>query len=395
MVPRKTPASQRPKSGQRDDPSGAITRRRRSIGSRPRASPNPACRARKQNIARLEATSGHSWRAKRSRSTSAWLAGTASERARASFDRARLVGEHDRARGEALLVSPSDAIRARGLRLGRSASTCASAKRRHGARAALVEAKLGELGASELDETLRYERARLLERAGLLAEAREAYVETAERHPYPAGALLGRRPGARSKPRGASGAPARSGIALLERMLAERETSSSGLGSYERARYAEARFRNRRNLPRSPGGSGARSTRAPPRLRGASDEPASRRRALAGSAAGAGDGDPQARAHRSRCITTSLRTRVTRRARECSARRLPAIPATSVTTTSSAPQRPTPADATPRPFVVFFLLLLVFVVVFVFVIDVVVVDVVVGVLARRLPTRRSRPSGRS
>jgi tetratricopeptide (TPR) repeat protein len=163
--------------------------------------------------------------------------------ARASFDRARLVRERDLGRGDALLVAairrhPNSGLAPRALR-----ELLVRREAESGTGAALEAATrlVAELGTSELDETLRYERARLLERLGLLAEARDAYVETATRHPYPEGALwddaLARAAGVEV----ALGRP-RAAITLYERMLAEREPSS-GLGSYERARYAEARFR--------------------------------------------------------------------------------------------------------------------------------------------------------
>jgi len=163
--------------------------------------------------------------------------------ARASFEHARLVFARDSARGEALLVAavkkfPNSGLAPRALR-----EHLARRQAEGGTRAALEACHrlMGELEASELDETLRYERARLYEQAGSLAEARDAYVDTATRHPYPEGALwddaLSRAASLEDRldhPRAA--------IRLFERMLEEREPSS-GLGSYERARYAEARFR--------------------------------------------------------------------------------------------------------------------------------------------------------
>src|SRR5262249_22100862 len=97
-----------------------------------------------------------------------------------------------------------------------------------------------ELEKSELDETLRYERGRLLERQGSLLEARDAYLDGAARHPYPQGVLWDDAlvPAASCEER--LGRPL-AAIALLERMLAERE-SSWKIASYDRAHYAEARF---------------------------------------------------------------------------------------------------------------------------------------------------------
>ena len=169
--------------------------------------------------------------------------GNGARAARASYDRARLVRKQDPARGDALLVAairrhPGSGLAPRALRehLGRREAEAGPAA----AVSACTELLAG-LEGSELDETLRYERARLWERAGSLEAARDAFLDTATRHPYPQGALwddalaraadLEERLG---RPLGA--------IGILERMLAEREPST-GLGSYERARYAEARFR--------------------------------------------------------------------------------------------------------------------------------------------------------
>jgi tetratricopeptide (TPR) repeat protein len=163
--------------------------------------------------------------------------------ARASFDRAWLVLPRDPARGEALLVSavrshPSSGLAPRALR-----EHLARREAEDGA-AAAVEActrLLVELDATELDETLRYERARLLERTGALDRARDAYLDTATRHPYPQGALwddaLARAASCEERL-----GHALSAVELLGRMLRERE-ASTGLASYDRARYAEARFR--------------------------------------------------------------------------------------------------------------------------------------------------------
>lgn len=100
---------------------------------------------------------------------------------------------------------------------------------------------LPELGSSELGEQLRYERARRLDARGSNAEARDAYVDLAERYPYPHGAywddaLL----------RGAEcdvrlGQPQRA-VSLLEQMLAAREASHLS-GSYERPHFADAAYR--------------------------------------------------------------------------------------------------------------------------------------------------------
>jgi tetratricopeptide (TPR) repeat protein len=108
-----------------------------------------------------------------------------------------------------------------------------------GALARLDELVL-ELSGGDLDERVRYTRARRLDRLGKTELALAAYLDTASRHPYPKGAFwddaLFRAAGIEQK----LGRP-REAIALLERLLAERE-EAHGYGSYERPRYAEARF---------------------------------------------------------------------------------------------------------------------------------------------------------
>jgi tetratricopeptide (TPR) repeat protein len=97
-----------------------------------------------------------------------------------------------------------------------------------------------ELAGGDLDERVRYTRARRLDRMGKTELALAAYLDTAARHPYPEGAFwddaLFRAASAEQK----LGRP-REAIALLERLLAERE-EAHGPGSYERPRYAEARY---------------------------------------------------------------------------------------------------------------------------------------------------------
>lgn len=96
------------------------------------------------------------------------------------------------------------------------------------------------LSGSELDERLRYAEARSLEKLQDASAALDAYLELARHHPYPAGlyfddalyraALLERHLG---RPRAA--------LAHLTRLLSKRETARIA-GSYERARYDQARF---------------------------------------------------------------------------------------------------------------------------------------------------------
>jgi TolA-binding protein len=98
-----------------------------------------------------------------------------------------------------------------------------------------------ELAASELAEQLLYERARRLDMLGRTKEARDAYVELADRYPYPHGAYwddaLFRGADCEQRLHQSQGA-----IDLLERMIAAREASRMS-GSYERSRFADAAFR--------------------------------------------------------------------------------------------------------------------------------------------------------
>lgn len=165
-------------------------------------------------------------------------------RARASFDRARLERERDDSSESArhlllaaLRAHPNSGLAAQGLR-----DHLHAVELRAGLEGALAEAArlLPEFAESELDEPLRYERARLLERSGDLATAHIAYLDCAERHPYPDGALWDDALFAAARCAERLG-NARSAASTLERLLAEREVAR-GLGSYERARYADARF---------------------------------------------------------------------------------------------------------------------------------------------------------
>jgi tetratricopeptide (TPR) repeat protein len=165
-------------------------------------------------------------------------------RARASFDRARLERERGGSSAEverlllvALRAHPSSGLAARGLR-----EYLHTVELRAGLEGAIARSTslLTEFAATELDEPVRYEHARLLERSGDFASARRAYLECAERHPYPGGALWDDALFAAARCAERLG-DARGARATLERLLAERE-EARGLGSYERARYAEARF---------------------------------------------------------------------------------------------------------------------------------------------------------
>jgi tetratricopeptide (TPR) repeat protein len=105
---------------------------------------------------------------------------------------------------------------------------------------AYLEREGAALSSTELGEALVYRRARELDDAGRTAEARDAYLACAERFPYPGGAYWDDALLRAADKELALGAPQRA-ISHLSRMLAEQE-SASIMGSYERARYAEAQL---------------------------------------------------------------------------------------------------------------------------------------------------------
>ena len=96
------------------------------------------------------------------------------------------------------------------------------------------------LRATELAEQLLYERGRRLEALGQAARARDAYVDLADRFPYPHGAYWDDALLRSADCEVRLGQPERA-IALLERMLTARETSHLS-GSYDRPRFADAAY---------------------------------------------------------------------------------------------------------------------------------------------------------
>lgn len=97
------------------------------------------------------------------------------------------------------------------------------------------------LDRTELSEQLLYERARRLDALNELSEASDAYLVVADRFPYPHGAYWDDALFRGSDCERRLGNPRRA-VALLQRMLAARETSHLS-GSYERPRFAEAAYR--------------------------------------------------------------------------------------------------------------------------------------------------------
>lgn len=106
---------------------------------------------------------------------------------------------------------------------------------------AFLDAERPKLQSTELGEPLLYFRARELDDTGHSAQARDAYLECAERYAYPRGLYWDDALFRAAEKELALGAPERA-IAHLERLLGERE-SANFVGSYERGRYAEAQLK--------------------------------------------------------------------------------------------------------------------------------------------------------
>ena len=104
-----------------------------------------------------------------------------------------------------------------------------------------LDAERQWLSGTSLAETLDYLRARELEQAGRMLEARDAYLACAARFPYPAGAYWDDALFHAAEAELRLGAPRRA-LAHLERLLREQETASI-VGSYQRARYAEGQLK--------------------------------------------------------------------------------------------------------------------------------------------------------
>ncbi|HEU4412073.1 MAG TPA: tetratricopeptide repeat protein [Polyangiaceae bacterium] len=163
--------------------------------------------------------------------------------ARARFDAAFLRIEAGDAKGWAELEAALYAHPAAGsARRALGAIVRHEDEARAGGGLAWLEAARPRLAPTELAEDASYLRAHALARAGRLREARDAFAETASRHPYPYGSLtddawwnaslLDEKLGDRA-----------AAVDDLRRLLAPRERAAFGQGSYERARYDDAQFR--------------------------------------------------------------------------------------------------------------------------------------------------------
>jgi tetratricopeptide (TPR) repeat protein len=110
-----------------------------------------------------------------------------------------------------------------------------------GAVAPYLERMASSLDGTELGEHAHYAYAESLERQGMLEAARARYLLVAEKYPYPRGALWDDALFHAAELDAKLG-DARAAIARLEAMLGHRETAYMS-GSYERGRYAEARYK--------------------------------------------------------------------------------------------------------------------------------------------------------
>jgi len=110
-----------------------------------------------------------------------------------------------------------------------------------GAALRYLERVAPSLDGTELGEHAHYAYAEALERDGKLEPARARYLLVAQKYPYPRGALWDDALFHAAELDAKLGDP-RAAIARLEEMLAHRETAYMS-GSYERGRYAEARYK--------------------------------------------------------------------------------------------------------------------------------------------------------
>jgi tetratricopeptide (TPR) repeat protein len=104
-----------------------------------------------------------------------------------------------------------------------------------------LDALAPKVARTELEQYVFYERAKRIAELGRLEEARDAFLDVANRWPYPSGAYFDDSLYRASELEEKLGRP-REAIAHLERMLSFRESSAT-IGSYERPRYVPAVLR--------------------------------------------------------------------------------------------------------------------------------------------------------
>jgi tetratricopeptide (TPR) repeat protein len=163
---------------------------------------------------------------------------------RAAFDRAFLeIDRGDEAKGwdmleKAMLDRPAGGSSRRALRkLLEHAETQSK-----GSGLAWLDARFDRLVKTELAEDAKYLRAGLLAAAGRNQEARDAYAACAREHPYPGGSLNDDAWWHAAELDVTMGQPQKA-IDDLHALLAPRETSTLGQGSYERPKYSPAQMK--------------------------------------------------------------------------------------------------------------------------------------------------------
>jgi tetratricopeptide (TPR) repeat protein len=164
--------------------------------------------------------------------------------ARAEFEIARIEIDHgDAARGRELLFAAARKNPGHGLARNAVKQLAAGVAEDGGeeARLAWLTKRAPELKGTPLEELMEYEAAVSLERLDRKAEARDAFLETAARHPYPFGAFTDDALWRAALLEEELGRP-KEAIDHLRKLLAPREVSTQ-LGSYERPRFSEAQLK--------------------------------------------------------------------------------------------------------------------------------------------------------
>jgi tetratricopeptide (TPR) repeat protein len=167
-----------------------------------------------------------------------------SRAARAAYDIAEIeIDTGDPNRGYALLAKsmierPGSGLAPRAL--AQYASWLQEKKGPDAVLAWLAQVQV-KVGKTELGEALAFARAKKLDELGRREQALAAYLDVAQRYPYPDGAYWDDALWHGSELEQALGRPDKA-VALLQRMLHEREPSHLQ-GSYEKPRYAQAQYR--------------------------------------------------------------------------------------------------------------------------------------------------------
>lgn len=162
---------------------------------------------------------------------------------RAAFDIAELAIHHgDAARGWKLLEEAADRYPDHGLCRPSIRRLVDHIAEQDGEPKVLefLSRKTRVFRGTDQEQTIAYETALSLDRAGQKAEAHDAFVATARAHPYPFGGLTDDalvRAARIDEARGSD----EEAVLHLRDLLRSREVSS-GMGSYERPRYAEAQL---------------------------------------------------------------------------------------------------------------------------------------------------------